>query len=58
MLIVDDTITEAELDAMMSGDPMVDDEGNEYYIMNRLSGTYLYIATADLLCFCIYPPSV
>lgn len=58
MLQVDGTITDADLDAMMNGEPQQDDEGNAYYVMNRATGTFMYIASADILCFCIYPPTV
>lgn len=58
MMLVDDTITDADLEAMMSGDPYTDEEGNAYYIMERASGTYIYLASAEVFCFCMYPPIV
>lgn len=56
MLLVDGTITEEDLDAMLNGEPVTDAQGNASFIMKRDAGTFLYKASETQLIFCIYPP--
>ena len=57
MSMLDSTITDADLEQMVSGDPETDESGAMYYIMERESGIYAFIldVNASLLYFCVYP---
>ena len=50
MTLVDDTITEADIEAMMSNS-QVDEDGNQYYIMVRESGEFAFVLAGELLYF-------
>jgi hypothetical protein len=56
MVFVDDTITDADLQNMMS-QPQEDEEGNLYYIMQRASGEFAFVVSEELLQFYMYPIS-
>lgn len=54
MLLVDGTITDTDLQAMLENS-QVDSEGNEYYIMERESGEYAFVVSDALFQFYFYP---
>jgi len=54
MLLADDTITEADIQAMLE-EPQMDSDGNLYYIMERESGEYAFVVSDALLHFYMYP---
>ena len=55
ILLVDNTVTDVDLDAMLSGDPKVDTNGNSYYSMDRSTGTFRYLFGADTFSFSVVP---
>jgi hypothetical protein len=56
MLTADETITEEQLEKMLS-ESKVDDDGNQYYIMERESGQYIFVIADNLLQFHMRPVS-
>jgi hypothetical protein len=56
MVFVDNTITDADIEAMMRNS-QVDADGNQYYIMVRESGEYAFVLSGNALYFYAYPVS-